>query len=348
MVNRENAVAQPKRTYTGPLGAYIDGFVALLLREGYKPRSVKKKFDLVMDLSRWMGRRKLPLVRLDDERQLRQFRISRQRRCRLRRADTWTVDQFIRYLRDLDGIPVRSKKIDRTSLGQLTRDFESYLSVERGLSQSTILDYPLIARRFLNDRFGNKPVRVKSLRPQDLHRFIMRHLKAGSPGQAKRVVNALRSFLRFLRQRNKITIDLAAGVPGVAHWRFSHLPRSLPQNQVRKLLASCDRTTPSGQRDYAILLLMARLGLRAGEVVRMTLDDFDWTSGEIVVTGKDQRQDRLPLPRDVGAALVSYLQYARPECSTRQVFIRINLPTEASSPVVLFAELCVVLWSEQS
>ena len=325
MVNQQNTVVQSKRTYIGPLGSYIDGFVTLLLHEGYKPQSVKKKYDLVTDLSRWMERRKLPVARLDEE-QLTQFRINRQRRCRLRRADMWTVDQLVRYLRDLGCVPVRSKKIDRTSLGQLTRDFESYLSVERGLSQSTVHDYPEIARRFLNDRFGNKPVRVKSLRPQDVHRFIVRHLKAGSPGQAKRVVNALRSFLRFLRQRNKITIDLAAGVPGVAYWRFSHLPRSIPPNQVRQLLASCDRTTPSGQRDYAILLLMARLGLRAGEVVRMTLEDLDWTCGEIVVTGKDQRQDRLPLPRDVGAALVSYLHNARPECSTRQVFIRIKPP----------------------
>jgi len=201
MVNRENAVAQPKRTYTGPLGAYIDGFVPLLLREGYKPRSVKKKFDLVMDLSRWMGRRKLSLVRLDDERQLRQFRISRQRRCRLRRADTWTLTNSSDICEISTAFLCARRKSIAPHWGNSQETSRAiYLSVERGLSQSTILDYPLIARRFLNDRFGNKPVRVKSLRLQDLHRFIMRHLKAGSPGQAKRVVNALRSFLRFLRQ----------------------------------------------------------------------------------------------------------------------------------------------------
>jgi site-specific recombinase XerD len=167
---------------------------------------------------------------------------------------------------------------------------------------------------------------VELLRPIDIHRFIIHRLKAGSRGQAKRVVSALRSFLRLLWQRNKIKVNLAATVPGVADWRFSHLPKSIPQSQVERLLASCDRATPTGRRDYAILLLLARLGLRAGEVVKLTLDDFDWKHGELLVHGKNQRDARLPLPKDVGAALVSYLRYARPECSTRQVFIRTRAP----------------------
>jgi integrase/recombinase XerD len=140
------------------------------------------------------------------------------------------------------------------------------------------------------------------------------------------VVSVLPSFLRFLRQRNKIAIDLAATVPGVADWRFSHLPRSIPQWQVEWLLASCDRKTPTSRRDFAILLLLARLGLRAGEVVQMTLDNLDWKRGEVIVHGKDQRDARLPLPKDTGAALVSYLRYARPECSTRRIFIRARAP----------------------
>src|ERR1700730_15325527 len=113
------------------------------------------------------------------------------------------------------------------------------------------------------------------------------------------------ALLHFLHQRGAIATDLAVAVPGVANWRLSHLPKSLSPDQVERLLTRCDRSTPAGQRDYAILLLLARLGLRGSEVVAMTLDDLDWECGEIVVRGKGQRLTRLPLPADVGAALLT-------------------------------------------
>jgi site-specific recombinase XerD len=323
MIDREGT---GKCTCVGPLAPHSEGFVLFLVREGYSAYSVKEKRDLIIDLSRWMERHKIPLHKLD-EKQLAQFRVNRRHRSSLqRRRDMCAAGQLLQYLRDLGRVFKRQAKIERTSLGRLTNDFEQYLRSERGLSRSTLLDYPKIAGRFLKDRFGNKSVQVKTLKPPDIHRFIVHHLKTGSRGQAKRVVCALRSFLRFLRQRNKITIDLAATVPGVADWRFSYLPRSIPQCQVNQLLAFCDRKTATGQRDYAILLLLARLGLRAGEVVKMTLDDLDWKHGEVLVHGKDRREARLPLPKDVGAALVSYLRYARPVCSTRRVFIRTRAP----------------------
>jgi site-specific recombinase XerD len=315
-----------KCTCVGPLAPHIEGFVLFLVREGYRVSSVKEKRALIIDLSEWMERHKIPLHKLD-EKELAQFRVNRRHLSGLhRRRDMCAAGQLLQYLRDLGCVLKRRPKIERTSLGRLTNDFEQYLRSERGLSRSTLLDYPKIAKDFLKDRFGNKSVQVKMLRPRDIHHFVTHHLKTGSRGQAKRVVSALRSFLRFLRHRNKITIDLAATVPGVADWRFSHLPRSIPQREVELLLASCDRKTPTGRRDYAILLLLVRLGLRAGEVVKMTMDDFDWKHGEVLVHGKDQRDARLPLPKDAGAAVVSYLRYARPECSTRRVFIRTRAP----------------------
>lgn len=199
--------------------------------------------------------------------------------------------------------------------------------------------YLLIVRRLLTEHFGNKRLRLQDLRPADLHRFILREGQRVSRTHARVTVTALRSFLRFLHQRGAIKADLAAALPGVAHWRFSHLPKSLSPEQVEQLLHSCDRSTPSGQRDYAILLLLARLGLRGGEVLAMTLDDLDWQQGEIVVHGKGQRLERLPLPRDVGAALVSYLRHVRPACSTRHVFIRLNAPLRG---LRLTAICCVV------
>jgi site-specific recombinase XerD len=308
------------------LRSHIDGFVAFLVHEGYAPHTVRAKCELIVDLSRWLEWRKLPLVKLDEE-HLTQFRISRHRRFGLRRGDMWTARQLLGYLRDLGCIPTPRERTDRTSLGHLTRDFARFLTSERGLSQSTVIKYLPVARTFLVKRFGDKAPRLNKLGPQDIHRFIVHHVHAGNRSlAAKQTVPALRSFFRFLHQRGQIAIDLAAAVPGVADWRLSHLPKSLPPNQVKQLLDSCDRGTSTGQRDHAILLLMARLGLRAGEVVSMTLDDLDWECGEIVVRGKGQKVARLPLPSNVGRALVTYLRHVRPTCSTRRVFIRMKAP----------------------
>lgn len=145
------------------------------------------------------------------------------------------------------------------------------------------------------------------------------------------MVTVLRSFFRFLYQRGHITSDLASAVPSVANWRLSQIPKSLRPDQVERLLASCDRQTPIGRRDYAILLLLARLGLRAGEVVALTLEDLDWETGVFTVHGKGNRREQLPLPEDVGEALVDYLRHSRPPCSSRRVFIRQRAPRQGFS-----------------
>jgi integrase/recombinase XerD len=333
------ATAQANRVCGGPLAPHFDGFVALLAREGYASNTVQAKCELVVDLSRWLEQHKLPLVELDEER-LRRFHIGRRRRFGVRRIDAPTARQLLAYLRDLGCIPASPEKIDRTSLGHLVRDFESFLSSERGLSRSTLINYLPVVRRFLIERFGSKVLRLNALRPRDIPHFIVGHAQRGSRTKAKRMVTALRSFLRFLHQRGAIAIDLVAAVPGVADWRLSHLPKSIPPEQIEQLLASCDRSKPTGQRDYTILLLLARLGLRAGEVVTMTLDDLDWERGEIVVRGKGQRLARLPLPTEVGAALVHYLRHVRPACSTRRIFIRMHAPRRGlAGPVAI---CCIV------
>ena len=140
------------------------------------------------------------------------------------------------------------------------------------------------------------------------------------------MAGALRCFLRFLYMHRDITTDLAQAVPAVANWRLSNLPKYIEPEQVKCLLKSCDQTTILGQRNYTILLILARLGLRAGEVVNMRLDDIDWEAGEFIVHGKGNQQDRLPIPYDVGKSLAKYLRYGRPRCSSRQVFIRTKAP----------------------
>lgn len=140
------------------------------------------------------------------------------------------------------------------------------------------------------------------------------------------MVSALRSFFRFLRHRGDITIDLAACVPPIASWKFSTLPKFLPPDQVQRVLNHCNRQTAKGRRDYAILLLLARLGLRACEIVGLTLDDIHWQAGTISIRGKANRQAMLPLPPDVGQAIAVYIKNDRTACSTRRVFIRMRAP----------------------
>jgi integrase/recombinase XerD len=326
MSDRNNA-AMPRAKWpcVGPLTPHIDGFARFLAGEGYASSTVHEKYGFFADLSAWL---EASLIGLDtlNEGQINQFHAIRRSRGRARRVDAPTALQLLRYLRNLGCIPTVPQEIDRTPLGDLTADYERFLSSERGLAPATLINYLPFVRRFLIEQFGSNALRLGELRPIDIHRFIHRRARTMGRRRAQLMVTALRSFLRFLQQRGAIATDLAGAVPGVANWRLSHLPKSLPPDQVEQMLASCDRRTPAGQRDYAILLLLARLGLRAGEAVAMTLDDLDWERGEIVVRGKGQRLTRLPLPDDVGAALVDYLRYVRPSCSTRRVFVRLSAP----------------------
>jgi integrase/recombinase XerD len=169
--------------------------------------------------------------------------------------------------------------------------------------------------------------------------FILRNTETASAKRAQLIVIALRSFFRFLYQRGETDNDLSPSALTVANWRLSGLPKFIEPEQVECLLQSCNQDTLIGQRDYVILLLLARLGLRAGDVVHMTLDDLDWEVGELMVRGKSQRQERLPLPQDVGKALARYLSHGRPRCSSRRVFIRIRAPHKGFSSSVAICNI---------
>jgi site-specific recombinase XerD len=322
---------------TGLSATHLDGFATLLDGQGYAPATVRQKIDLLADFGAWLGEHDAPLDVLG-EAHAGQFLTEYHRRTR--RGDAWTIRQLIIYLRDIGRIPVLAPEVGSTAEGELVSAFGRFLRTERGLSVSTLANYLPIVRSFLDEQFGGKALQFGDLRAADIHRFIVRRAQAAPHGRAKLVVTALRSFLRFLQQRGLLATDLAAAVPGVSGWRLAHLPKALPAEQVELLLASCDRGTSAGRRDYAVLMLLARLGLRGGEVAAMTLDDLDWECGEIVVHGKGQRLARLPLPMDVGSALVDYLRRDRPVCATRHVFIRIRAPIRGFvSPSVI---CCIV------
>jgi len=172
--------------------------------------------------------------------------------------------------------------------------------MNRVLADATIAYYVPFVRRFLMDRFGKGRVTLSRLAADDVVRFVQRQAARLHVKRAKQLTTALRSFLRYARYRGDIALDLAAGVPTVANWSMTSIPRAISADAVRQLLASVSRRTAVGRRDYAILLLLARLGLRASEVVRLGLDDVDWQAGQVIVRGKGGHRTALPLPADVG------------------------------------------------
>jgi site-specific recombinase XerD len=323
MIERSDDGTAPvaRRLNADSLASHFKEFAALLADQGYAPATVRSKLQLLDELSRWLKRCRLRAADVD-ERRLNLFLKHRARRSRTRRGDASTVGQLLSFLRGLGCIPIKPEEIDTTPMGCIEHDFARFLSAERGLKSVTVAGYLRPVRRFLLQRFGQEELRLDELCLQDINRFILERARQVRRRYAQSMVTALRSFLRFLQQRGTITAELAAAVPAVANWGVSHLPKTLAPAQVERLLACCARCTPIGQRDYAILLLLARLGLRAGEIVAMTLDDLDWETGEFIVRGKGDRQERLPLPHDVGVAIARYLRHLRPPCSTRRVFIR--------------------------
>jgi len=164
------------------------------------------------------------------------------------------------------------------------------------------------------------------MKASDISDFVLRHGQSMDVRRAQLMTTALRSFFRFLFQKGELPVDLAASVPTVANWRLSTVPKYLTAEEVKRVLQTCDRRTATGRRDYAVLLLPARLGLRAGEVVALRLEDINWRAGEFLVRGKGLVYDRMPLPADVGEALASYLRRSRPACQTRRLFVRMRAP----------------------
>src|SRR6266566_5192370 len=171
-------------------------------------------------------------------------------------------------------------------------------------------------RQFLLERFREGPFRLREIKPSDISDFVLRHGPSMAVGTARSMTTAFRSFLRWLFQKGELKADLAVSVPTVADWRLSTVPKHLAPEEVERVLKACDRRTAIGRRDYAILLLLARLGLRAGEVVALQLEDINWRVGEILIRGKGMLLDRMPLPADAGEALASYLRRDRPPCQT--------------------------------
>jgi site-specific recombinase XerC len=216
------------------------------------------------------------------------------------------------------GVVPPPKKTPLSSRQRLINNYQQYLLEERGLTQTTVVNNAGFINQFLSAKFRKGQLSLSQLHAPDVTSFVQRQAHKLSPGRAQLLVTALRSFLRYLLHQGKIKTDLAVCVPTVARWSFSMLPKFLPACSVEKVLARSDRRSPIGRRDYAILLLLARLGLRACEIVALNLEDIDWENARITIRAKGGRWNQLPLPRDVGEALALYLRHGRPSCACRR------------------------------
>ncbi len=309
------------RLYEGPLAIHIDIFAEQLTRQGYSTATARDKLRLIAHLSRWLDRDKLPVEHLN-EACIERFRCYRRRQGRVDRHAASTCKALLEQLREASVISLSPEPREDNVQRRIEDDYTQYLVQERGLASSTVINYVAIVRDFV----AAIPVPLDMLCPKHIHAFIRRCSRRFSRRRLQLIVTALRSFLRYLQQRGKISADLAAAVPTVANWRRADVPKTITPQQVEKLLASCDPATTAGRRDRAILLLLARLGLRASEVVAIRLDDIDWAAGTFIVRGKGSRREPMPLPEDVGKALADYLTDSRPACDTRRVFVRLCAP----------------------
>ena len=319
-----------QRGQRNPLLVQVLPFADSLMESGYAATTIQSKLGLLIDLGEWLRRRGLAVKDLD-ERRIETFITDRRRNGLLRRGDRTTVRQLLDHLREHHVVQRVTPTCDVSPLAAILDRYEKYLRSERGLTTATIINYLPFARKFLSDRFGEGPFLLKVVRPCDISGFILRHARTMSCRRAQLMTTAFRSFFRFLFQRGELQVDLAPSIPTVADWRLSTLPRYITAEEVIRVLGSCDRHTAMGRRDYALLLLLARLGLRAGEIVAMQLDDIDWRSGEILVRGKGLLYDRMPLPVDVGQALAVYLRHDRPSSKTRRVFVCRKAPQRGFS-----------------
>ena len=319
-----------QRGQRNPLLVQVLPFADSLMESGYAGTTIQSKLGLLIDLGEWLRRRGLAVKDLD-ERRIETFITDSRRNGLLRRGDRTTLRQLLDHLREHHVVQRVTPTCDVSPLAAILDRYEKHLRSERGLTTATIINYLPFARKFLSDRFGEGPFLLKVVRPCDISGFILRHVRTMSCRRAQLMTTVFRSFFRFLFQRGELQVDLAPSIPTVADWRLSTLPRYITAEEVIRVLGSCDRHTATGRRDYALLLLLARLGLRAGEIVAMQLEDIDWRSGEILVRGKGLLYDRMPLPVDVGQALAVYLRHDRLSSKTRRVFVCSKAPQRGFS-----------------
>lgn len=310
----------------GPLAPFAAGFRREMLALGHPPGSVKHYVVLMGQLDRWLAAEGIGLADLTAK-HTKRFLDDRRLGGGRRVPTLASFSPLFEYLRAQGALAPEPPAVV-TPLEQLLARYRQHLVHDRGLAPLTVARYEGFARRFLADRGSRAgtPTGAENLCAQEINAFMLQAGTRLTVESAKREAADLRALLRFLYVEGVLATDLGTAMPPVATWRGGRLPAAMPAGDVDALLGSCDRSTPSGRRNYAIMILLARLGLRAGEVAALEITDIDWRRGEIAVRGKARRRDRLPLPVDVGEALVDYLQSGRPACSWPQLILTLYAP----------------------
>src|SRR5664279_543321 len=318
---------------SGPLAPYAAEYSSWLASREYSLSAAADRLYQFDQLSRWLARGELGVGDLSGG-QAERFALER----RVAGVASWSSPRSValplEFLRQVGAVPPPALACPDGPREQLLADYGRYLSIERGLCDHTVFDaYVPASRLFLSELAGVNGPDLGRLAAADVSSFLARECPKRSVSGARDLVCALRSLLRYLHLAGLIAAPL---VWAVADLRDRSLPRGLEPAAVRRLLASCDRRRLAGRRDYAILLLLSRLGLRAGEVAAISLDDIDWRAGMLLVHGKGNREDALPVPTDVGEAIVSYLR-RRPRCECRALFLRVTAPRQGM-------DRCTVAW----
>jgi integrase/recombinase XerD len=313
----------------GPLAPFATGFLDHLRAQGYRFGAFEQ-LSLVAHLSRWMAQSQLDVGSLAAPLVIDRFVVVRRRGGYSRHVSARALRPLLAYLRGLGHLLPEPAMQPADPVEVLLERWRRYLLAERSLGAASASTYLREVRPFLYAQLTVRGLDLSGLDAGDLRAFV---LSRPNRGCARNAISPLRSLLGFLHLDGVIEKPLKFAVPAVARWRLASLPEGLAPAHVQHLLASCVRRTTAGRRDYAILALLIRLGLRSCEVARLRLDDIDWHAGEIVVNGKGARAERLPLPADVGEAIAAYLRGGRPGTAQgRSVFISINGPHQALAP----------------
>jgi site-specific recombinase XerD len=312
------------RRKPGVLGPQVEGYRVWLAQRGYTPGAVRNMLADLGRVGRWLSAQDLEAAQLTEAR-MAAFLAARRAAGARKVPGPRAMVPLLTYLREVGVVP--PAVLSQTPLGTLLERYRSWLIQDRGLAAATVLRYGNTARRFLQEQ----ACRGDELNPAvltgvDVNAFLLRECGRVSAGSAKGRVAELRSVLRFLYLEGVTPLRLGTAVPPVGGWRLASLPPTMTAADVQLLLDSCDRSTAIGVRDFAMMMLVARLGLRSIEVARLELRDVDWRAGELVVRGKGRRQDRLPLPGEVGEALVAYLSGGRNPDGARQLFLTCRAP----------------------
>lgn len=312
---------KPPENVAGPLWPHAERIAEDLANRGYARNTIDHQLWLVARLSRWLDQQNLALADLSSS-ELARFEGWRGERGGSRRK--CSLAPILRYLREAGVVTEVDLATDGGPAEELIERYRRHLVIERGVARTTVVKYVHVARLFLKQQSSAAGDGIQVPDASGVTRFIAQASRECGVGAVKNRVKGLRSLLRFMRLEG-ITGNLVDAVPTVAGWKHTQLPKGLEPEQMARLLASCPDTV-AGRRDRAVMVLMARLGLRAGEVAALEMGNFDWTRGEVEIPGKGGRRERLPLPEDVGKAVVAYILGGRPNCTTGPLFNRVQAP----------------------